>query len=34
MRKAVLLSVAALAPLGFFLPAQDGPKKDVGVDST
>src|SRR5438445_4744493 len=30
MRKRAFLSVAALAALGFLLPAQDGPKKDVG----
>ncbi len=30
MRKLVFLSVGALLALGFLLPGQDGPKKDVG----
>src|SRR5260370_25256917 len=30
MRKLIFLPVAALIALGFLLPAQDGPKKDVG----
>jgi len=30
MRKLAFLSVMVLIALGFLLPAQDGPKKDVG----